>query len=207
MRVLARERKTAVQTNIFKKIAQMPQTVFSFKELMLIFNTDNLNNLKSQLNYYVSSGDLYSIRRGLYAKNANYDQLELATKILTPAYISFETVLAKEGIIFQYYSQIFVASYQSRDIVCDGKTYIFRTLKPTILTNTMGVEMHDNYSIASSERAFLDIVYLNKSYHFDNLEPLNWKRVYEILPIYGKNKSMRKRVDIYHESFKESMGK
>ncbi len=78
-----------MESNVFKKIVQMPQTVFSFKELMLMLKAENLNNLKSRLNYHVKRGDLYPIRRGLYAKNANYNKFELATKILTPAYISF----------------------------------------------------------------------------------------------------------------------
>ncbi len=63
--------------------------------------------------------------------------------------------------------------------------------------------MYDTYSIASPERAFLDILYRTKQYHFDNLEPLDWVKVYELLPIYGENKSMRKRVDMYHTSFKK----
>ncbi len=193
-----------MQDNVFRKILRTPQTVFSFKELALTFKI-SAKNLKSQLNYHVKRGDLYHIRRGLYAKNSDYNPLELATKILTPSYISFETVLSTAGIIFQYYRTIFVASYQSREISCDDKTYTFRTMKPVILTNTIGIEILDTYSIASPERAFLDIIYRSKHYHFDNLEPLNWDKVYEILPIYGHNKSMQKRVAMYHNAFKESM--
>lgn len=185
----------------------MPQTVFSFKDLILIFKIDNLDNLKSRVHYHISRGDLYPIRRGLYAKNAHYDPFELATKIFTPSYISFETVLSKAGIIFQYYSQIFVASYQARELVCDGKSYTFRAMKQTILTNNMGIEMYNNYSIASPERAFLDILYRHKSYYFDNLEPLNWEKIYTLLPIYGENKSMQKRVAMYYKYFREDMGK
>ena len=35
-----------------------------------------------RLHYYVSQGDLYRIRKGLYSKNENYNRLELATPIL-----------------------------------------------------------------------------------------------------------------------------
>ena len=190
-----------MQKKFLKILLRAAQTVFSFKELVLIFKTDDVKSLKSQLNYYVKNGDFHHIRRGLYAKDVNYNRLEVATKILTPSYISFETILSAAGIIFQYDSRIFVASYQSREITCEGQTYIFRTLKPVILTNSIGLEILDNYSIASTERAFLDVTYLNKQYHFDNLEPLNWDKVYEILPIYGNNKSMKKRVDMYHKYY------
>lgn len=192
-----------MQKNILNALLRETQTVFSFKELLLRFKTDEVKALKSQLNYYVKNGDFHHIRRGLYAKDANYNRFEAGTKIFTPSYISFETVLSAAGIIFQYDSRIFVASYQSREIVCDGQTYIFRTLKSAILINSAGIEMRDDYSIACPERAFLDVIYLNKQYYFDNLEPLNWDKVYEIVPIYGNNKRMKKRVDKYYDSFKK----
>lgn len=191
-----------MQENLLKTILRVNQTVFTFKELLLRLKTDNVASLKSQVSYYVKNGDLYPIRRGLYAKDAHYDRLELATKICTPAYVSFETVLSSAGIIFQYYKSIFVASYQSREVICDDQTYVFRRLKPTILTNAKGIK--DNK--ATPERAFLDIIYLHKEYHFDNLDPLDWDSVYEILPIYGDNKSMKARVDMYyHAQQKETL--
>src|SRR3989344_4511360 len=85
-------------------------TVFTFKEILLASEETTTNLLKRRLNYYVKKGELYSIRRGFYAKDKNYDKLELATKIYTPAYVSFETVLRQAGITFQYYERIFVAS-------------------------------------------------------------------------------------------------
>lgn len=47
------------------------------------------------------------------------------------------------------------------------------------------------------------MIYIFKDYYFDNLDPIDWDKVYEILPIYGDNKAMKKRVDNYYESFKE----
>ncbi len=193
-----------MQASFLKQILRSKQTVFSFKELLLIFKTDDSKSVKAKLNYYVKKGDLYHIRRGLYAKDANYNRFELATKILIPSYISFETVLSSAGIIFQYYSQIFIVSYQTKDIECDGKMYSFRTIKPTILTNSLGIELREYYSIASVERAFLDTVYLFPEYHFDNLDPLDWNKVYEILPIY-ENEAMKERVYKYENAYKKNL--
>ncbi len=192
-----------MQGNILKKILKTDQTVFSFKELLLLLQPIDKDSLKSRLHYYTKKGDLYHIRRGLYAKDAQYNRFELATKVFTPSYISFETVLASAGIIFQYYSQIFVASYQSREIECDGQSYIYRRLKKTILTHPAGIDFGKQYSIATKERAFLDSIYLNKKYHFDNLAPLNWDLVYNTLSAYGEDTAMRKRVDAYHNLFKK----
>lgn len=189
-----------------KDLFKSSKTVFSFKDLCLLWGNADPKTIKSRINYYVKHGDLYHIRRGYYAKDKNYDRLEFATKIFTPAYISFETVLAQAGIIFQYYHEIFVASYKSKSIICDNQIYTFKSIKSVILTNSAGIEIKEHYSIASPERAFLDIIYLNTSYHFDNLSPLNWHKVYEILPIYENNKRMKKMVEMYHNFYKSELG-
>ncbi|HEC91405.1 MAG TPA: hypothetical protein ENI51_00165 [Candidatus Atribacteria bacterium] len=149
--------------------------------------------IKAKINYYVKTGKLYPIRRGIYAKDKNYDKFELATKIYTPSYISFETVLARAGVIFQFYPQIFVASYLTREITLDNQKYSYRKIKDPILTNRLGLEFKNNYWMASPERAFLDTLYLNKNYYFDNLSPLKKEKIFEILPIY-KNKTLEKKV-------------
>ena len=87
------------------KILRLKSSVFTIKEILITLEEKKSSLLRRRLNYLVKKGELYSIRRGIYAKDKNYDRLELATKIFTPAYISFETVLAKEGIIFQYYNK------------------------------------------------------------------------------------------------------
>jgi len=179
------------------------KTVFSTKDVALLWAEEREFKVSGRLNKYVKAGKLIRVHRGLYAKDKNYYKFELATKIYTPSYISFETVLAKAGIVFQFYSQIFVASYVKREISADEQIYSYKRIKDLILTDRIGLEAKDNYHIASPERAFLDIVYLNKDYHFDNLSPLNWEKVFEILPIY-KNKRMEKNIKIYYDNFKHS---
>ncbi len=175
-------------------------SVFTFKEILLASYHVKPEQLKRRLNYYVKKGMLHPIRRGLYAKDKHYDRLELATKIFTPSYVSFETILVKAGVIFQYYSTVCVATYQSKELVCDGTTYAFRKIKDTILTNTAGIENKGNYFAASKERAFLDVLYLNKDYHFDNLAPLDFDKIIALLPIYN-NKRMTKKVHVQFKTF------
>ncbi len=158
--------------------------------------------LRRRIHYYVKKGELYPIRRGLYAKDKNYDRRELATKIFTPAYISFETILFEQGIIFQFYSTIFVATYQTKDIICDGQAYSFHKLKDTLLTDTTGVENRGYYFAATKERAFLDLLYLNNDYYLDNPSSLDFKKIFEILPIYN-NKRMEKKVQGLLKRIKE----
>jgi hypothetical protein len=191
-----------ITKNPVKSILQAQQTVFSFKDMIIRLRTGKAQSLKSRLHYYVNRGELYPIRRGLYAKDSNYNRWELAVKIFTPSYVSFETVLFSAGIIFQYTDTISVASYQSRSVTCDGQAYQFRRLKRSILLNTEGVTKD---AVATPERAFLDTIYLYGTRHFDNLDPINWKLVYEILPIYGSKGAMKTRVDQYYALWRASL--
>lgn len=182
-------------------ILRSKSSVLTFKEIFLLSGETNPDLLKRRLHYYVKKGELYSIRKGIYAKDKEYDRLELGTKIFTPAYISFETILFEAGVIFQYYATIFVATYQTKDIICDGQAYTFKKIKDTILVNTTGVENRGNYFAATKERAFLDVLYLNKDYYFDNLSAIDFDKVFELLPLY-KNKRMEKKVQEKFKTFK-----
>lgn len=179
--------------NYLSTILRSPKTVFTLTDIALLWQEENMDAARVRLNYYVKQGDLYRIRRGLYAKNQEYEKLELATRTFTPAYISFETVLAQEGLIFQYQTTITVASYLTREIRIDEQVYSYRKIKNTILINAIGVKHENHLSVASKERAFLDTLYIYTDFHFDNLRSLNWDTVFSILPLYN-NKKLNQRV-------------
>jgi len=187
--------------NYISTILRSKKTVFSFKDIVLLWG-DSGSAARVRINYYLKNNDLYHIRQGLYAKDKNYDKFELATRIFTPAYVSLETVLGQAGVTFQYYGQIFVVSYLTREIKVDGQKYSYRKIKNSILTNSIGIKNEENYSTATPERAFLDILYLNKDYYFDNSSGLNWEKVFEILPVYEGNKRMERKVKEHYEEFK-----
>jgi len=106
-----------------------------------------------------------------------------------------EYVLQKAGIVFQFDSRISVASYLSRSIEVGNKTYLYRKLKGELLVNTAGIIRQNNQvNIATAERAFLDILYLNADYYFDNLNLLNKDLVYKLLPSY-QSKALTIRVN------------
>ena len=172
-------------------ILRSGKTVLTLKDIALLWQDTDTDAARVRLNYYVRKGDLYRIRRGVYSKEKKYNKLELATRIFTPAYISFETILAKEGLIFQYQTQITIASYLTRDIIIDKQKYSYKRLKENVLVNEIGIIHLDETSVATRERAFLDTLYLNTDYYFDNLRTLDWNRVFEILPIYN-NKRLAK---------------
>ena len=180
-------------------------TIFTTKDVSLLWQESDVNFVRKKLYRYIKAGKLYSVRKGVYAKDKNYEKYELATKIFTPSYVSFETVLAKAGVVFQFYGQVFVASYLTREFTIDNQVFVLKKVKDSILTNQAGIEVKENYFIASPERAFLDVVYLNKEYHFDNLSGINWDKVNEILPIYGGNKRMGAKVKKYREATQKGL--
>ena len=179
------------------------KTVFSSRDIALLWGDPGSGKSRVKLNYYVKTGELYRIRKGLYAKDKHYDRLELATRIFTPAYVSFETVLARAGVVFQYYERIFVASYLSREVICDDQTYAVRKIKAVLLTNPAGVDQSGEYAIANKERAFLDTLYISGDYYFDNLTPLDWDKVFALLPLYG-NRRLERAVQTLHKHFQKS---
>ncbi len=186
--------------DVVLELYKKTQTVFTLQELFLYFPELNKESLKDRLRYAVKTGKLLRLRKGIYAK-VKYNLFELANKLYTPSYISLETVLRQTGIIFQESSTITLVSYLSREIVIDKQKIVYRKIKDEILTNRIGIIEKDNYFIAEKERAFLDSVFLYKDFHFDNLKPLNWQKVFETLSIYN-SKVLEKRVKGYYEIYK-----
>jgi predicted transcriptional regulator of viral defense system len=177
------------------------KTVFSVKDVALLWGEEAENAVRVRLNNYVKTGKLIRIHQGIYAKDKNYNRFELATRIYTPSYISFETVLTRAGVNFQFYDNVFVASYVTRDIEAGDQKISFIRMKDYVLSNTTGIEHTDGIATATKERAFLDRIYISKDYHFDNLNALDWDKVFEILPIYN-NKRMEKKVKQYFDHYK-----
>ncbi|MFH1896335.1 MAG: hypothetical protein ABH814_02595 [bacterium] len=190
-----------MRDNFLLKLYKIPQTVFSLSELCLFFPTTPYNNLKRRLNYYVLSGSLLHLRKAIYAKEG-FNPLEIPGKIYTPSYISLETVLAFEGVIFQADSTISCVSYLSRRISVADTPIVYRQIKSSVLTNPQGVETKNGYSTATKERAFLDALFLFRNYYFDNLNGLNWSKVLNLQKIY-KNRELEKRVSDYWRMLKK----
>jgi predicted transcriptional regulator of viral defense system len=190
--------KKPLKGEFLDALLRSTKTIFSTKDIALLWEEANETVVTNRLKQYERNGKLIRVRRGLYAKDANYNRFELATRINTPSYISFETVLTNTGTNFQYYGNIFIASYVGREMIIDKQVYCFVHMKDYVLTNTIGIEHTNGIAMACKERAFLDRLYVNKNYYLDNAQSLNWEKVLEILPIYH-NKRMENEVIKLHK--------
>jgi hypothetical protein len=82
---------------------------------------------------------------------------------------------------------------------------LFKKIKNSILTNRAGIEVKNNYFVATPERALLDVLYLNKDYHFDHLGNIDWTKAEVILPVYGGNRCIERLVKKYRKATQEGL--
>lgn len=186
--------------NLIAKLHQIKKTIVTNRDLAIIWQESNRKKLNSKIAYYVKQKSLIKLTRGVFAKSKDYELKELANSIYVPSYISFETVLREAGIIFQHYDTIFVASKWPKILTIDKHSFVFRKLKDIAIFNPSGVINNGTYSIATPERAFLDMIYLFPDYYFDNLGSIDWDKCDELVKIYN-NKQLVKRLNKYRKSY------
>ncbi len=173
------------KNNFILEIYKDKRTVFTLPDIAMLFPGENIKYLSDRVGYYVQTKKLLNPRRGIYAKSG-YNYLELANILYTPSYISLEYVLQQAGVLFQFDSRITSVSYLSRELDIDGKSFLYRRIKEEIIMDRTGIiQVADTVNMATPERAFLDLLYLNKSFYFDNLQPLKRQRIKQLLPIYN----------------------
>jgi hypothetical protein len=169
------------------------RTVYRLRDISLLLDEANFTSLNTKLNYYVRTGKLLNPRMGIYAK-PGFNLEELACLVYTPSYISLQYVLQRAGVIFQFDPGFTIVSYLNRRIEVSETIFQFRKIKGEILSNINGINRNLNHvNIASPERAFLDLMYLETSYYFDNITVLNRKQIFSLLTLYN-SKALTSRV-------------
>jgi hypothetical protein len=156
--------------------------------------------LKAKIYYLVNSGKLIRIYHGIFALDEKYQKHELAGKLNAPSYVSLETVLRGAGFIFQYDREITSVGKGNKKYEIAQDIYSYRNIKDSLLFNSHGIVNKANYSIATPERAFLDMIYFNKNYYFDNLNGFDWRKAESFLKIYN-NKALSKRFENYKKNY------
>lgn len=166
-------------------------TVFETKDLVLLWQIFNPNYLKTKIYRLIQSGQLIGLRSGLCAIDQNYDRFELANKLVVPSYISAQTVLIRAGVNFQYDSTIYSVANRSFKIKIGADRFVFRKIKSNILFNPVGVNRTDNISIASAERAVVDMLYFEKGFYFDNLSNIDLNVCFTIATNYQNKRVIK----------------
>lgn len=185
--------KLAKKIDILHKTGK---TVFSTDELAVYWAMEDKNILYVNIARMKKQGFLRSIQRGLYSiSDVDISEFELAGNLKKNSYISFETVLAKEGVIHQWYGEYFSASDRKITIQNNYGKFSYRRLAEFILNNRLGIDNIGAYFIASKERAICDYFYKVNFQQLDDISEIDKGKIIEISKIYNNKRLER---DIYN---------
>ncbi|HKK53962.1 MAG TPA: type IV toxin-antitoxin system AbiEi family antitoxin domain-containing protein [Patescibacteria group bacterium] len=177
---------TNIKQNRFLTITKLGVSVFHVDDLARIWGISNRNTLLTTLKRYVESGLLYRLYRGLYSIKplSELDPYLLGAQAINDyCYLSGETVLVKQGIIFQQVGYFTFIGARTKRLKIGDYKYYCRQLKDEFLYNDIGIDKTGKFNLAKPERAVADILYFNPKYHFDNPSVINWKEVKRIQTI------------------------
>ncbi|KKT48025.1 MAG: hypothetical protein UW37_C0001G0030 [Candidatus Gottesmanbacteria bacterium GW2011_GWA2_44_17] len=164
-------------------LLKLKEKLFHTNDLALLWEISNKNTLYTTIKRYVQKGILIPVHKGFYS-TVPIDQLDpfkLAIGYLHRfAYVSCETVLIREGIIFQKENYLTLISSVSRKFAISNYSYLVRQLKDSYLYYDRGIDNIDGVMTAGIERAVADILYFNPRFYFDNKKKIDWKKVKKI---------------------------
>ncbi len=164
-------------------LLKLKEKLFHTNDLALLWKITNKNTLYTTIKRYVQKGILIPVHKGFYSTIPidQTDPFKLAIGYLHKfAYISCETVLIREGIIFQKENYLTLISSVSEKFIISNHSYLVRQLKDNYLYNDRGINNINDVMVASIDRAVADILYFNSRFYFDNKKKINWKKVKEI---------------------------
>lgn len=184
-------------SNIVKNLLVLTnskKTVFTTADLAVFWKIEDKNVLWVTISRAIKKNYLQLIQRGIYKlADKEIDVFELAGKLKKHSYISFETVLAKTGIIFQWNNEIISASDRTCAIKNNYGVFSYRKLPEDVLLDNMGIINNGGYFIASAERALCDKIYKDGPAFFDDLSGIDSEKAVEISRIYN-NKRLEKNI-------------
>ncbi len=164
----------------------------AFLELFKDFTIFSLNDIRSvdpnfhrrRLNEWQDKGYVKKVIKGYYMLSdvpLNEDTLfDVANRIYSPSYVSFEMALSYYGFIPEaVYGITSVSTRVTRTFSTHLGEFIYHTLHPRFFFGytTIGYGTDKHYTVASPEKAVLDHFYINPSLRKpDDFESLRFNR-------------------------------
>lgn len=166
-----------------KKLLQDSRKLYHTQDLAVLWGINNPNTLYTTIKRYVKRGLLNKIHKGFYSTvplNAVNSFYLGIVGLHRYGYVGTESVLVKEGLIFQDVRYITLVSDVSKRFEIAGHKFLARRMKDDYLYNEAGIMVKEGVRFASVERAVADMLYFNPDYHFDAKSSIDWKKVEEI---------------------------
>lgn len=141
--------------------------IFTFLDVTKFFFEESNHNIRIQLFRFAKKGLIKQIKKGLYCFEENLiDELDLASFLYKPSYISLETALNNYGMIPDIPQIVTSVSLTtSKTIKTQFGRYSYTKIKPSLFFGFTKIESPNSrtfYSLASREKALLDFFYLRK---------------------------------------------
>jgi predicted transcriptional regulator of viral defense system len=149
-------------------------TLSTLRELLGVVTDSTFYSVIKRL---VTAGVLTKIEKDKYTlASIKIEEFKLANFLLSPSYVSFESVLNRCGILSQFPYEVTSATLKKtvkKEV--DSKFFSYTHLQKSLY---WGYEKIDNILIASPEKALLDQLYLtSKGYKRISLDELDYSVV------------------------------
>jgi len=178
---------------------QMKKNIFTKQEAQLVAFGTAPNTLKLQLHQWVRSGELVSLKRGLYAfSDRDMSKTEIARALYSPCYISLEYTLNVYGLIPDVpFSMTLVTPKATRIFDTPYGRFEYRKIKQEAFFG-----FDPETLIAEREKALLDYLYLNskqlvpepaywRELRLDNLDDIDFGKAEHFAQRFGSKKLMK----------------
>lgn len=144
--------------------------LFHTQDLALLWKISDRNTLYTTIKRYVAKGILITVHKGLYStmELSKLDPVELAVAMIhNYAYVSCETILARNGVIAQEINGLTLISNKSAKFKVGENSVLVRKMADNLLYNPEGIIRVGNVFEATVKRAMADMRYFAPKYHYD----------------------------------------
>ena len=142
-----------------KILIESKKTVFRAKDLKNLWQENPRNTIIASKRM-VAKNLILKLAKGYYAINEEYNIYELANLIISPSYISFNSALFFWGVCFQVSGTMQSVSLLNYQKEVGDRIYKYQAMKKALFFNLEGIDLKNDISVASPERALLDLFYL-----------------------------------------------
>lgn len=175
---------------------KMQKGIFSWEEAMVVAFDTAPATLKLQLHNWKKSGDVVSLKRGVYIFSGIKPAIrEIAIALYSPCYISMEYALNYHGLIPDIpFAITLVTTKTTRTFNTRFGRFLYQKIKKLAFT---GYDMET--LVAEKEKAVVDYLYLNRhkliadmdfweNMRWQNLETINFKKAFGFADCFGSTK-------------------
>ncbi len=169
----------------FKILMESGRTVFTPLDLRMLWRVNTLN-AKISIVRMVKKGLVVRLAAGFYALNDRYNRYELANRVLSPSYVSFQSALFHAGINFQARDEIGSVALRDHRKKVGNTLYTHAAMKQDLFFNIKGVVTREGVAMALPERAILDSFYFGYLPDIDDASKLNKTFLEKLSALYPK---------------------